>query len=75
MMDDTKVHTYALDVLIDDNHILTFTTPDGQASHKQYPMSWSNEDIMADFVKTLNSLTGGCVISVNAKSVEKVHEA
>jgi len=50
-----------IQVEISDDNVLTFTTPDGASSSRQYPASWSNEEIMADFARTLQESGGRLV--------------
>lgn len=54
-----------IQVEIDDQHKLTLTTPDGKSSSKQYPISWSEQDILDDFVSGL---------SVKVESIQRVSE-
>ena len=44
---------FNMPVQIDDKNCLTFTTPDGQSSTKQYPADWTTERIIEDFRTTL----------------------
>lgn len=54
-----------LQIEIDDQHKLTLTTPDGKSSSKHYPMSWSEQDILDDFVRGL---------SVIVESIQRVSQ-
>jgi len=50
-----------IQVEISDDNVLTFTTPDGTSASRQYPTSWSNEEIMTDFSRLLQEVGGRLV--------------
>lgn len=55
-MSDHKTTHFDMPVEINDDNLVTFTTPDGNSSSAQYPADWTHEQIMADFKVKLSAI-------------------
>jgi hypothetical protein len=73
----TKSKIIDVQVNIDSNHVLTYTTPDNVSQSKSYPLHWTEAQILNDFMTAFRKALAESApeATVNIKSITRVGEA